>query len=81
MVGFASLSGVFNVKSCTETQMGFRSGRVGTRLYENPIHLPQWIQEQIDHPEPKAIVIKDYIAGMTDNFARETVFKLRKRLI
>lgn len=52
-----------------------------TRLYENPVHLPQWIQDQIDAPEPKAIVVKDYIAGMTDNFAREMVFKLRKRLI
>jgi dGTPase len=52
-----------------------------TRLYEEPRHLPQRRQKMIESGEPKAIVVKDYIAGMTDNFAKEIVTKLRKRLI
>ena len=52
-----------------------------TRLYDNPKHLPDHTQKLIDNPDPKAIVIKDYIAGMTDVYAKDTVMKLRKRLI
>ena len=52
-----------------------------TRLYDDPTHLPQRHRDKIDNPDPKAIVVKDYIAGMTDHFAVNTVLKLRKRLI
>jgi dGTPase len=52
-----------------------------TRIYENPMHLPERIRRLIDKPDPKAIVVKDYVAGMTDNFARDMVMKLRRRLI
>lgn len=51
------------------------------RLYEQPEQLPKHQQDLIDNPDPKAIVIKDYIAGMTDNFAKDLVLSLRNRLI
>ena len=51
------------------------------RLYENPKLLPEKTREFIDNPNPLPIVIKDYVAGMTDNFARETVIRLRGSLI
>jgi len=52
-----------------------------TRLYDEPRLLPEDQQALIDNPQPKAIVIKDYIAGMTDNFATDLVKSLRKKLI
>ncbi len=52
-----------------------------TQLYQRPEHLPQHIREQIDTLEPRAIVVKDYIAGMTDHFAKEMVYKLRGSLV
>jgi len=51
------------------------------RLMDNSHQLPQKIQDLIDQPDPKPIVIKDYVAGMTDNYARDMVLKLRERLI
>ncbi len=51
------------------------------RLYEEPRHLPEDQQKLIDNTVSKAIVIKDYIAGMTDNFAIDLVKSLRNKLI
>ena len=39
--------------------------------------LPISIQNHIGHPDPKEIVIKDYIAGMTDHFVMDTLKKLQ----
>lgn len=52
-----------------------------TKFHGNPELLPQKQQDLIGNPDPKEIVIKDYIAGMTDTFAKRTVMKLRQRLI
>lgn len=54
---------------------------VFTRLYDHPEWLPQHRQRLIDVKEPKAVVIKDYIAGMTDVFLQKTAQELRQRLI
>lgn len=37
---------------------------------KRPKLLPHDFQSRIDHPDPLYIVVKDYIAGMTDHFAR-----------
>jgi dGTPase len=47
-------------------------------LYEDPKKLPQKHQEEINQGEKKEIVIKDYIAGMTDNFAESTWKRLNQ---
>lgn len=39
-------------------------------LLKRPRLLPEEFQRRIDHPDPLYIVVKDYIAGMTDQFAR-----------
>ncbi|HEX9664822.1 MAG TPA: deoxyguanosinetriphosphate triphosphohydrolase, partial [Patescibacteria group bacterium] len=36
-----------------------------------PEQLPAGYQKHINNPEPVEIIIKDYVAGMTDNFARQ----------
>ncbi|MBI4122309.1 MAG: dNTP triphosphohydrolase [Parcubacteria group bacterium] len=45
--------------------------------YEEPRRLPPEIQGRIGKPDPLPIVIKDYIAGMTDTFIKETVAVLK----
>ena len=50
-----------------------------TKFHDNPELLPKKQQDLINNPEPKEIIIKDYIAGMTDQFAKCSVMKLRKR--
>ncbi len=52
-----------------------------TKFHENPELLPKKQQELISEDSPKEVIIKDYIAGMTDQFAKRTVMSLRKRLI
>lgn len=39
--------------------------------------LPPDFQTRIDHPDPLYVVVKDYIAGMTDHFARLEAERLR----
>lgn len=39
--------------------------------FKNPSHLPEKIQSAFQNGERPEIVIKDYIAGMTDHFAEE----------
>lgn len=45
--------------------------RLFRALMKRPKLLPPDFQSRIDHPDPLYIVVKDYIAGMTDHFARE----------
>jgi len=52
-----------------------------TRFHENTDLLPKKQQELITNPEPKEVVIKDYLAGMTDQFAKRTLMKLKQRLV
>lgn len=52
-----------------------------TRFHDHPEWLPEQRRALIDVKEPKAVVIKDYIAGMTDTFLQKTVLELRQRLI
>jgi dGTPase len=52
-----------------------------TRLFDEPKLLPKRQRDKINKETPKAIVIKDYVAGMTDNYARDMVMQLRKKLI
>ncbi len=52
-----------------------------TRFYDHPDWLPASKQALISEANDKAIVIKDYIAGMTDVYLKESVLTLRKRLI
>jgi dGTPase len=51
------------------------------RYHEQPKLLPSNVQKRVDQPDPLPIVIKDYIAGMTDTFLKDTVLGLRKRLV
>jgi len=51
------------------------------QYFDNPTLLPEKEQDKINETTPKAIVIKDYIAGMTDPFAKQTVLGLRKRIV
>lgn len=46
-------------------------------LHEKPENLPEKYRAQLDHEE-KHIVVKDYIAGMTDGYAMDLYEKLRK---
>jgi dGTPase len=46
--------------------------------YNDPVNLPQEHRNLIDVGMEKAIVIKDYIAGMTDKFAKEEWVRLKK---
>lgn len=52
-----------------------------TRLHDSPKLLPEKTRSLIDNPDPLAIVVKDYIAGMTDNFAKDLVLKLQQSLL
>ncbi|MFC1656245.1 deoxyguanosinetriphosphate triphosphohydrolase [Patescibacteria group bacterium] len=47
-------------------------------LYGNAELLPQKHQEEIKNGEPKEIVVRDYIAGMTDKFAESTWTRLNQ---
>ncbi len=47
-------------------------------LYENTKLLPQKHREEIKKGEPREIVVKDYIAGMTDKFAESTWTRLNQ---
>lgn len=49
-----------------------------TSYYKNPSLLPTEHQEMIDQKKDKAIVIRDYIAGMTDKFAKEENARLNQ---
>ncbi|MBU0706464.1 deoxyguanosinetriphosphate triphosphohydrolase [Patescibacteria group bacterium] len=46
-------------------------------LYENPEKLPEKYQAQLENEE-RYVVIKDYVAGMTDSFAMDLYNKLVK---
>lgn len=52
-----------------------------TRFYDHPDWLPEHKQSLITSDFPKALVIRDYIAGMTDTFLKKTVLDLRQRLV
>lgn len=52
-----------------------------TRLHDSPQLMPEKTRSLIDNPDPLAIVVKDYIAGMTDPFAKDLVLRLRQSLI
>lgn len=52
-----------------------------TQLYDHPDWLPAKQQARINEQNHKAIVIKDYIAGMTDTFLKQTVLSHRQRLV
>ncbi len=52
-----------------------------SQFFDHPDWLPLDYQAQIDNQAPKALVIKDYIAGMTDTYLKETVVNLRQRLV
>lgn len=52
-----------------------------TQFFDHPDWLPTERQALINEHNPKALVIRDYIAGMTDVFLQKTVLTLRKRLI
>lgn len=43
---------------------------------KHPKLLPHDFQSRVDHPDPLYIVVKDYIAGMTDHFAREELKRI-----
>lgn len=46
--------------------------------YNNPTNLPEEHEKLIADGKDKAIVVKDYIAGMTDKFAKEEWARLNK---
>ncbi len=46
-------------------------------LFKRPRLLPDEFQKRIDHPDPLYIVVKDYIAGMTDQFARKEYERIK----
>jgi dGTPase len=46
------------------------------KLYKNPKLLPEKLQE-VEGGEPLHMIVKDYIAGMTDNFALELYEELK----
>ena len=46
--------------------------------YNDPAFLPKEHRNLINHGKAKAIVIKDYIAGMTDKFAKEEWARLKQ---
>lgn len=46
------------------------------RLYREPKLLPRRFYERIDAPDPLSVVVKDYIAGCTDQFATELVQRI-----
>lgn len=59
------------------TQQGKeRIAKLFTYYYENASRLPNSIAAKIDNPDPMPIVIKDYIAGMTDNFLKQEVERI-----
>lgn len=49
-----------------------------TNYYNNPSLLPPEHQDMINQKTDKAIVIRDYIAGMTDKFAKEERARLNQ---
>ncbi len=51
--------------------------RIFFHLHEHPHKLPDNFQEMINHGEKKEIVIKDFIAGMTDRFAIDFAEKIK----
>lgn len=59
------------------TEAGKERIRALFTIYLNdPTQLPESVQARIDKPDPLPIVIKDYIAGMTDNFLKEMLERL-----
>jgi dGTPase len=61
-----------------QTERGQQTVRqIFLRLIDKPEALPKSFREMIDAGERKEIVIKDFIAGMTDNFAIEFAKSLK----
>jgi len=62
------------------TRMGMKAQRIMTDLFqtymEEPQQMPPHIHHRIETGEPKARVVADYIAGMTDRFALDDYKKL-----
>lgn len=46
------------------------------KFYKNPELLPAKLKAKIDTEEPKEVIIKDYVAGMTDSYALNLYKKL-----